>query len=122
MHTRTLAFAPRRSTLLVALLGLSGCGGAATTTLPAQTSSLEPTEHSAPFLWRVESPDGRVSHLMGTIHGAVTLSEALPAPHDALLTTATSVHVESLPDDPQEIAAFGQRLMAPSARPLVAIT
>ena len=29
MHTRTLAFAPRRSTLLVALLGLSGCGGAA---------------------------------------------------------------------------------------------
>jgi len=29
---------------------------------------------------------------MGTIHGGVSLEEALPAPHDELLRTASSVH------------------------------
>mgnify|MGYP000880703475 CR=1 FL=1 len=97
---------------LLGLLALSGCGGSAPATETAAPSA------RAPFLWRVESPNGRVSHLMGTIHGGVTLDEALPAPHDDLLANATSVHVESLVDDPAQLMAFAQRMMQPSPVPL----
>ncbi|MCA9575733.1 MAG: TraB/GumN family protein [Sandaracinaceae bacterium] len=102
---------------LTALLALAGCGGAST---PASAATVAPgsTTPTAPFLWRVESREGRVSHLFGTIHGGVTFEEALPAPHDALLRTASAVYVESLVDDPAQMQVFAQRLMQPSPTPL----
>ena len=41
-----------------------------------------------------------------------------PKPHDDLLANATSVHVESLVDDPAQLMAFAQRMMQPSPVPL----
>jgi uncharacterized protein YbaP (TraB family) len=100
---------------LPALLSLLGCGGAAATAEPAQVAS---ATTQAPFLWRVTSPDGQVSHLMGTIHGAVTLEEALPGPHHGLLRSADAVYVESLVDDQAQMMTFAQRMLAPSDVPL----
>jgi uncharacterized protein YbaP (TraB family) len=102
-------------TLLPALLALAGCGGAAATAEPTRVAS---ASTHAPFLWRVESPEGQISHLMGTIHGAVTLEEALPAPHHGLLSTAEAVYVESLVDDQAQLMAFAQRMLQPSEVPL----
>lgn len=101
--------------LLVGLLAFSGCGGAAPTAEPVGVASA-PTP--PPFLWRVESANGQVSHLLGTIHGGVTLAEALPTPHDELLRGARSVYVESLVDDSAQMMAFGQRMLRPSDVPL----
>ena len=102
-------------TLLPALLALAGCGGTAAT---AEPSTVLSAPAHAPFLWRVTSPEGQVSHLMGTIHGAVTLEEALPAPHNGLLSTAEAVYVESLVDDQAQLMAFAQRMLQPSEVPL----
>ncbi len=112
MQTQRLRLPVSFLALLTMLLALGGCGGASATLEP----TLAPAR--APLLWRVESPDGATSHLMGTIHGAVTLDEALPAPQSELLSSAEAVYVESLVDDQAQVMAFAQRMLQPSEVPL----
>lgn len=100
--------------LLALAWALSACGSAPAPTLaPAPAAVAAAVEAEAPRalpVWVVESPDGRVSHVLGTFHLGVRLAEVLPEPHIRALDEARVVMVEIdlTRADMGAIAAFTQ--------------
>lgn len=80
------------------VVALSACGAPAQSRAPAAPAVATevvaaPTGRGLP-VWSVESPDGRVSHILGTFHLGVHLDEVLPPPHRAALEEARLLIVE----------------------------
>lgn len=85
--------------LLALAWALSACGGApARTDVPvapvvAAEAAVADTGRPLP-VWSVESPEGRVSHILGTFHLGVHLDEVLPPPHQEALERARVLLIE----------------------------
>jgi uncharacterized protein YbaP (TraB family) len=86
-RSRSPATLPR-----VLVLAALGCGAASSTSL-AQAEA-RPAAARPLLLWSIESPDGRVSHLLGTMHVGVHLDDAVPAEQARALDRARVLLVE----------------------------
>lgn len=59
-----------------------------------------------PFLWKVTSPDGKVSHVFGTIHLGVDAQSRLPAEVWTAFDEATSLVLEADLADPSALSSM----------------
>jgi uncharacterized protein YbaP (TraB family) len=106
------------------VLALFGCGGAPPPPPPrtqAPAPEAPPEVERRPILiWSVESPDGRVSYVLGTMHLGVHLADAVPAEHVRALNEARLVVAEmDLPNF--HSPAIAQHSQLPRGRDLRAL-
>lgn len=85
-----------RTRALLLSLAVLGCG-APTEPSHEAAASAGGADVEAPrqlCLWELTSPEGQVSHILGTYHLGVGLDEALPAPHSRHLDEARTLVLE----------------------------
>lgn len=105
-----------RCSLVVLALALSACASAPAArpnAAPASATAAPIGERRPLPLWSVESPDGRVSHVLGTFHAGVALGEVIPSEHLPALDGARVLIVEIDLANGDASALLSQRLLPP---------
>lgn len=97
--------------LLLPLLWLQACGGASPEPVAAPGNRARSASEHGPFLWQVER-DGAISHVFGTIHVGVRLSELAPVIGERLDQSHTLV-VEADTDDEGSAELLGSMFLEP---------